>query len=121
MVLADIDATISLGNIIAGAAFITTAIGGIFAIRVNVASLQTSIEKTDQENERRFAEIDNQMRDFRAEMKKLAEVLIELTRQDGRMNTADERLLAQGKRVDSLAESLRELFRMINELQKKAA
>jgi len=124
----EFDATISLGNIIAGIVFIATAVGGIYAIRGNVTALQVTVEQTDKQNvmrfksiddesERRFAEIDNMMRDFKTEMKKLTDILIELTRQSGRMDTADARVLAQGQRLDSMFSEMREVQKMLTKLQ----
>jgi hypothetical protein len=105
-----LDLTISLGDIITAGAFFVTGLIGVLTIRNSVNVLDTKLDLTDEQNERRFAEIDNQVRDFKTEMKRLSDVLIKLTEQDGRMNIYDERMLAQGKRIDSLSESVRDFI-----------
>ena len=105
-----LDLTISLGDIITAGAFFVTGLIGVLTIRNSVNVLDTKLDLTDEHNERRFAEIDNQVRDFKTEMKRLSDVLIKLTEQDGRMNIYDERMLAQGKRIDSLSESVRDFI-----------
>jgi len=105
-----LDLTISLGDIITAGAFFVTGLIGVLTIRNSVSVLDTKLDLTDEQNERRFAEIDNQVRDFKTEMKRLSDVLIKLTEQDGRMNIYDERMLAQGKRIDSLSESVRDFI-----------
>lgn len=105
-----LDLAINLGDMVTAGAFIVTGIASVMAIRTSVSNLSIKMDLTDVQNERRFAEIDNQVRDFKAEMKRLSDVLIRLTEQDGRMNIADERLLAQGKRIDSLAQTVRDMW-----------
>jgi len=105
-----LELTVSLGDMVTAGAFIITGITGVMAIRNSVSNLSTKIDLTDQQNERRFAEIDNQVQDFKKEMKRLSDVLIKLTEQDGRMNIVDERMLAQGKRLDSIAQTLRDVL-----------
>jgi hypothetical protein len=105
-----IDLSVSLGDIITAAAFVFTGFGGVLAIRSSVSILSTKMDLTDEQNERRFAEVDNQVRDFKTEMKRLSDVIVRLTEQDGRINIADERMLAQGKRIDSIAETMRDVL-----------
>ena len=102
--------TVSLGDIVATTGFIVTAVGAVMAVRSNLTVLTTTVDLTNKQNEERFVRIDAQFDDFKLEMHKLSEVLIGLTRTEGRQNITDERLLAQGKRIDSIAETLRDIL-----------
>lgn len=115
-----LDMTVSLGDIVTASAFIITGVAGVMAIRSSVSNLSIKVELTDKQNEGRFVRVDAQIEDFKVELKKLGDILIKLTQTEGRINTADERMLAQGKRVDSIAESLREVFKMLMDIKKPA-
>jgi hypothetical protein len=104
------DMSISLGDLVTASAFAITGVAGVMAIKSSVSTLSIKVDLTDKQNEERFTRIDAQVEDFKIEMKKLGDVLIELTRADGRMNLMDDRVLAQGKRLDSMTEALRELL-----------
>ena len=106
-----LELTVSLGELITAGTFIATAVGAVITIRSNVSTLSKTVELTDKQNEFRFTRIDAQIEDFKLEMKKLGEILIELTKAQGRQNITDERLLAEGKRVDSLAITVRDILK----------
>ena len=112
--------TVNLGDIVTASAFIITGIAGVMAIRSSVSNLSTKVDLTDKQNDLRFVRVDAQIEDFKVELKKLGDILVELTRTEGRMNTADERMLAQGKRVDSIADSLREIYKTLMDLKRVA-
>jgi hypothetical protein len=102
--------TVSLGDIAASVGFVVTAVGAVMAVKSNLTVLTTKVDLTDRQNEERFVRIDAQFNDVKVEMQKLSEVLIGLTRTEGRQNITDERVLAQGKRIDSIAETLRDIL-----------
>lgn len=58
----------------------------------------------------KFIVVDASIEDFKVEMKKLGEVLVELTRQEGRQNLVDERVMAQGRRIDDINVTLRQML-----------
>ena len=116
-----LEMTVNLGDIVTASAFIITGIAGVMAIRSSVSNLSTKVELTDKQNDVRFVHVEAQIEDFKLELKKLGDILVELTRTEGRMNTADERMLAQGKRVDSIAESLREVYKVLMDIKRPAA
>jgi hypothetical protein len=97
------DLSVSMGDVLTLGGFAVVATVTILTIRSNVDVLGTKVEETDKRNDERFMRID-------AQLVKLNEVLIDLTRTEGRMNIADERMLAQGKRIDSMATMLRDLL-----------
>jgi hypothetical protein len=58
----------------------------------------------------RLEMIDGTMEDFKLEIKKLTQVIIEQALQGARLQTLDERTLAQGQRVDDMAKTLRDML-----------
>ena len=58
--------------------------------------------------------IDGTMEDFKLEIKKLTQVIVEQALQGGRLQVLDERTLAQGQRVDEIAKSLRDILMAAN-------
>lgn len=52
--------------------------------------------------------IDAQMEDFKIEMKKLTEIIIEQTRQDGRIANMEVRQLMEGERIDKMENTFRQ-------------
>lgn len=105
-----VDLSVSLGDIVTTSIFAISAITFLVSIQKNGKFLGAKIDLTDKQNEMRFERIDAQIEDSKVEMKKITEILVELTRQEGRLNAADERMLMQGKRIDSMAESLRDVL-----------
>jgi|SRR5580700_9587768 hypothetical protein len=110
MEMASFDLTVSLGDVVTTTIFAASAITFIVSIKQNGKFLAAKMDLVDQQNEMRFERIDAQIEDSKLEMKKLGDILVELTRQEGRLNAADERLLMQGKRIDSMAETMRDLL-----------
>jgi hypothetical protein len=110
MGMAAFDLTVSLGDVVTTTIFAASAITFIVSIKQNGKFLAAKMDLVDQQNEMRFERIDAQIEDSKLEMKKLGDILVELTRQEGRLNAADERLLMQGKRIDSMAETMRDLL-----------
>ena len=105
------DPTISLGNVLTVAGFACTAIIAVMQIKGSNDVVAAKLDLTAKQNDFRFLNIDAQVDDFKVEIQKLGELLIQLTRAEGRMNTADDRILAQGKRMDELASDVRALLR----------
>ena len=101
---------ISLGDIVTTTIFAASAITFIVSIQKNGKFLAQKMDIVDEQNEMRFQRIDAQIEDSKVEMKKLGDILVELTKHDGRMNTLDERMLTQGKRIDSMASTLRDVL-----------
>lgn len=79
-----IDASINLGNIIT----IITVGGGIIGTFVAMRTTVTSMK--------------GEMIDLKQEVKKLADVLISVARQEERLTAMDQRMLLQGQRIDEL-------------------
>lgn len=105
------DLTISLGSLLTIAGFAITAIISVLSIKGSNELVAQKLDMTAIANDRRFLELDAQVEDFKVEMKKLGDVLIELTRAQGRQQVADERSLAQGKRIDVLETDIRSVLR----------
>jgi hypothetical protein len=101
---------IGLEDVLTLVGFLVIGTGTIFAIRSNVTVLTTKVEETDKRNDERFMRIDAQLEDNKQQMRKLSEVVIHLTRTEGRMNTTDERILVQGKRIDNISKLLNEIL-----------
>ena len=94
-------------------------LGTVYIVNGKLTSraLATRLDIIDQSNDRRFADIENELKDFKGEMKRLSDVLIKLTEQEGRMNLLDDRMLAQGKRLDSMSQTIKDvLFKQGNVL-----
>jgi hypothetical protein len=89
------DLSISLGNLLTVGAFIIGGIAFAYSIKSDTKIFQM-----------RFSMIDTQMEDFKDEIKKLVEIVIEQTRQSGRIDRVEERQLQEGKRVDRLEERM---------------
>lgn len=105
------DLTISLGSLLTIAGFAVTAVVSVLSIKSSNQLLAQKLDMTANANDRRFLEIDAQVEDFKVEMKKLGDILIEMTRAQGRQQVADERSLAQGKRIDVVESEMRALLR----------
>jgi hypothetical protein len=105
------DFTINLGNILTLLAFLVGGIAFVWSVKSNAIVLSTKIDLNEETNESRFVRIDAQMEAFGLELKKLGEILIELTRAEGRMNTLDERILSQGRRLDALTINVNDLLK----------
>ena len=108
-----LELTVTLGEAISTGVFIATGVAAVITIRSNISTLAKTGELTDKQNEYRFTRIDAQVEDFKVEMKKLGEVLIKLTEAQGRQNIADERMLAQGKRIDAIASTVRDILKKL--------
>ena len=108
--MSSVDFSISLGDIVTTTIFAAGAITFIVSIQKNGKFLAQKMDLVDEQNEMRFVRIDAQIEDSKVEMKKLGDILVELTKHDGRMNTLDERMLTQGKRIDSMASTLRDVL-----------
>jgi hypothetical protein len=110
MGMAGIDLSVTLGDVVTTAIFGASAITFIVSLQKNGKFLASKMDLVDKQNEMRFERIDAQIEDAKVEMKKLSDILVEMARQEGRLNAADERLLMQGKRIDSMAETMRDLL-----------
>lgn len=106
-----LELTVTLGELVTAVTFVATGIAAVLTIRSNVSTLAATVKLNDKQNEFRFSRIDAQIEDFKLEMKKLGEVLIELTKANGRQDITDERMLAQGKRIDSIASTVRDILK----------
>lgn len=83
------DTTINLGALVTVFISLITGIGFIWTIRMSVAVLEVRLTQQDK--------VINSIQD---EVKKLNEVAGDIKGQNQRINTLDERLQAQGKRLD---------------------
>src|SRR5262249_6059226 len=83
------DTTINLGALVTVFISLVTGIGFIWTIRMSVAVLEVRLSQQDK--------VINSIQD---EVKKLNEVAGDIKGQNQRINTLDERLQAQGKRLD---------------------
>jgi hypothetical protein len=108
--MAAFDLTVSLGDIVALSVAVAGGLGCVFTVRSNVKVLSTVVSETDKRNEERFGRIDAQLEDYKLEMKKLADILVQLAKTDGRLNVTDQRILQEGQRIDKMAETLRALL-----------
>lgn len=104
--MAGIELSVTLGDIVTTTIFAGSVVAFIISIQKNGKFLSTKMDLVDRQNEMRFERIDAQIEDSKIEMRKLGDILVELTRQEGRLNAADERMLMQGKRIDSIAQTL---------------
>jgi len=93
------DLTISLGNILTVVAFLLGGIAFAYSVKSDTKILEV-----------RFTMIDAQIEDFKEEIKKLAEIVVEQTRQSGRIDRVEDRQLQEGKRVDDLVMRLNKLI-----------
>ena len=85
------DATVSLGSLLTIASFAV-------AIVIYVVSGLSATKVLDA----RLGMIDAQMEDFKIEMRKLTEVVIQQAITTGRLDRLEERQLAEGKRIDAV-------------------
>lgn len=108
--MAAFDFSVTLGDVVTTAIFGASAVTFIVSLQKNGKFLATKMDLVDQQNDMRFERVEAQIEDSKVEMKKLGDILVELTRQEGRLNAADERLLMQGKRIDSMAETMRDML-----------
>lgn len=97
-----VDYTISLGNLLTMGSFLVFVtvyvVNSRGAAKVLAARLQN---------------VDSAMGEFKAELKKLGEVLIGQAQQDGRINLLEQRLLQEGNRVDDLGKNLGDFKNMV--------
>ena len=96
------EGTISLGAAITIAVDLVMVGGFIWTIKAAVAVLAERLRLQNDAHVNSIADIDNTIRELREETKKLGTVVTELALQNQRMNYMEERMLAQGKRIDEL-------------------
>jgi hypothetical protein len=99
----DWNLAVSLGDVITASAFVVSGVVAVLTIRNSVGVLTTRVELTDEANQSRFDRIEVQI-------SKLANVVVDIANMGGRLNVTDERMLAQGKRVDAMAITIREIL-----------
>lgn len=92
------DSTISLGNILTIVSFVVIVIVYIVSGKTDTRILDTRLQM-----------IDAQIEDFKTELKKLTEVLINQALQGGRITLMEERQLAEGRRLDKYETRLAKL------------
>ena len=85
------DLSISLGSILTIGSFVVV-------VTVYIVTGRTATKVLDA----RLELIDAQMEDFKTEMKKLTDILINQATQSGRIDRVEDRQLAEGKRLDEL-------------------
>jgi hypothetical protein len=90
-----VDYSISLGNLLTIASFLVFVTVYVVNSR-GAAKILSS----------RLGTVDSTMIEFKLELKKLSEVLIGQAQQDGRINLLEQRLMQEGKRLDTISESL---------------
>lgn len=90
------DPTVSLGSLLTIASFLVIVVLYIASVRADTKVLNT-----------RLGNIDMQMGDFKEEMKKLTLVIIEQTKQDGRISNIETRMLMEGQRIDAMESTFR--------------
>ena len=76
------DLSISLGNLMTIVSFIIGGVSFVYAIKSDTRVLATRLGNLEED------------------VKKMSDVLVELAKTDGRMNLIEDRILAQGKRLD---------------------
>lgn len=81
-----IDFSINLGNILTVVAFIVGGVGFVYTMQSRIEALST------------------RMISLEGEIKKMVDVMLLQARHDERMNAMDQRLSAQGSRLDELAQ-----------------
>jgi len=90
-----IDPSISLGSLITILMGIITAAGFVWMVKADARVLAASLRLEITSNDRRFSNIEKKL-------DQLSDVVVTLAKQDGRLNIIDDRMLAQGKRLDEL-------------------
>lgn len=90
-----IEYTISLGNLLTIASFIVIVTAYVVISRGVGKLLALRLET-----------VDATLEDFKLEMKKLADIIIEQTRQEGRINLIEQRLMQEGQRLDDFGRNL---------------
>jgi hypothetical protein len=90
-----IDLSISLGNLLTIASFVVGGVVFVVTMRADNKALERVVEV-------RLTVVDKQIDAITAEIKKLAEVLIVVAKQDARIGSMDARLQQQGERLDEL-------------------
>lgn len=104
------EVSITLGNILTIVSFLG---GGAFFI----VSMRGSISENARISDIRFGLVDLSIAEFKGEIQKVNEILVKLALSDGRQNTSDERLLMQGKRIDTLQLEAKELKDELHQLR----
>ena len=88
----NVDTTINLGHIITIATFLVGGFTFVWLLKLDTAVVKTKLEFQDM-----------QMNGMQQEIKKIGEILIDLAHQDGRLNRMEDRIAADAKRLDDLA------------------
>lgn len=85
------DLSINLGNVLTILSFI---IGGLFFI----SNVKSDVRVLDM----RLTAVDAQLEDFKIQQAKVNDILIAMATATGRANAMEERILAQGRRLDEI-------------------
>ncbi len=101
-----IDATISLGNILTIVTMGGTAIGFVMSTRYEARITRAVVNEQVTGVKDDIQSVKGDVSNLEDEMKKLVEVLIQQGRHEERMNAIDNRMSAQGQRVDDLTRKI---------------
>lgn len=110
------DVSINLGNLLTIGTFIIGGITFLLTSRESIRILGVKVDATDSANDDRFLRIEAQTEDFKHEMQKLSDIMLQLARTTGRQDLTDERLLMQGKRIDANSILINELSGEIRQM-----
>ena len=86
------DLSISLGNLMTIVSFIIGGVSFVYAIKSDTRVLATRLGNLEED------------------VKKMSDVLVELAKTDGRMNLIEDRIFAQGKRLDEATSVLHSMM-----------
>lgn len=105
------DVSINLGNILTIGVFLIGGLMFVMTMKSDSRNLSTQVDAESEASDNRFMRIEAQAEDFKLEMRKLGEVVVDLAKTEGRQNLTDERILAQGKRIDEQGRMINDLLR----------
>lgn len=87
-------------NFILNIAQLLALVGGAVAFIWRISKMATKFEFVGTQQAKEIKEIKEETHELRLDVEKLNDIMIEITKTQGRMDLNDERVLAQGKRLD---------------------
>jgi len=114
------DLTINLGNILTLIGFIGGGVVFVLAVKSDVRNVTTRLDETSNRSNAEIADLKLDVKELNKMTTELGRIAVAMEASAGRFNLIDERLTAQGKRLDDAAAQVRELSKDVDLLRRAA-
>ena len=114
------DPSISLGSLLTIGGFIVGGLGFVFAVKSDVRNVTTRFDQTSKYSNAQIDDLKQDVKELNKMTTELGRIAVAMEAAGGRANLIDERLTAQGKRLDDVITQVRELGKELSEIRHAA-